>query len=118
MNMIIEHWWKDTGREKKRNQRKTSPMIYLPRVVTGEKNSPTAAHEDRKRQLKWVPSVWGYSWATLPQVYKCGGLALQVGGWARGRQAVTVQKAKLWPQNRLSGIELGIGKGYEMTLGM
>jgi hypothetical protein len=29
------------------------------------KNSPTVTHARRKRRLKWVPSVWGYSWATL-----------------------------------------------------
>jgi hypothetical protein len=38
-----------------------------PRVVTGEKNSPTAAHAGRKRRPKWVPSAWGYSWATRPR---------------------------------------------------
>jgi hypothetical protein len=38
-----------------------------PRVVTGEKNSPTAAHAGRKRRLKWVPGAEGYSWATLPR---------------------------------------------------
>jgi hypothetical protein len=29
------------------------------------KNSPTVTHACRKRRPKWVPSVWGYSWATL-----------------------------------------------------
>jgi hypothetical protein len=29
------------------------------------KNSPTVAHACRKRRLKWVPSAWGYNWATL-----------------------------------------------------
>jgi hypothetical protein len=24
-------------------------------------------HVGRKRQLKWVPGAWGYSWATLPR---------------------------------------------------
>jgi hypothetical protein len=42
-------------------------VCILPRVVTGEKNSPTAAHASRKRRPKWVPSAWGYSWATLPR---------------------------------------------------
>jgi hypothetical protein len=37
----------------------------LPRVVTGEKNSPTVAHACRKRRLKWVLGAWGcYNWAT------------------------------------------------------
>jgi hypothetical protein len=36
----------------------------LPRVVTGEKNSPTVAHACRKRRLKWVFGAWGYKWAT------------------------------------------------------
>jgi hypothetical protein len=31
----------------------------------GLKNSPTVSHACRKRRLKWVPSAWGYSWATL-----------------------------------------------------
>jgi hypothetical protein len=31
----------------------------------GLKNSPTVTHTCRKRRLKWVPSAWGYSWATL-----------------------------------------------------
>jgi hypothetical protein len=32
---------------------------------TGLKNSPTVTHAFRKRRLKFVPSAWGYSWATL-----------------------------------------------------
>ena len=52
--------------------------------------------------------------------YKYGGLAIQVGGWATGRQPFTTKKLniwqpKVWPRNRLSGIDLGGGKGYEMT---
>jgi hypothetical protein len=35
-----------------------------PRVVTGEKNSPTVARACRKRWLKWVLGAWGYNWAT------------------------------------------------------
>jgi hypothetical protein len=31
----------------------------------GLKNSPTVTYACRKRLLKWVPSAWGYSWATL-----------------------------------------------------
>jgi hypothetical protein len=34
--------------------------MTFPRVVTGEKNSPTVAHACRKRRLKWVlPPGWG-----------------------------------------------------------
>jgi hypothetical protein len=31
----------------------------------GLKNSPTVTYACRKRRLKWVPSAWGHSWATL-----------------------------------------------------
>jgi hypothetical protein len=31
----------------------------------GLKYSLTVTHACRKRRLKWVPSAWGYSWATL-----------------------------------------------------
>jgi hypothetical protein len=34
-------------------------------MVTGDKNSPTAARAGRKRRPIWVPRVWGYCWATL-----------------------------------------------------
>jgi hypothetical protein len=52
-----------------------------------------------------------------PGVYKYSGLAPQVGGWATGRQPVTVKqqtagKPKLWPRNRLSEIDLVDGKVY------
>jgi hypothetical protein len=48
-----------------------------------DKNSPTVTHACRKRRLKWVPSAWGHSWATLfSGGHKYGGLVLQVGGWA------------------------------------
>jgi hypothetical protein len=40
------------------------PIILVPRVVTGEKKSPTVAHACRKRRLKWVLGAWGYNWAT------------------------------------------------------
>jgi hypothetical protein len=36
----------------------------FPRVVAGEKNSPTVAHACCKRRLKWVLGAWGYNWAT------------------------------------------------------
>jgi hypothetical protein len=39
--------------------------IYNPVWCLGLKNSPTVTHACHKRQLKWVPSAWGYSWATL-----------------------------------------------------
>jgi hypothetical protein len=33
-----------------------------PRLVTGERNSPTVAHACRKRRLEWVlPQVGGWS---------------------------------------------------------
>jgi len=54
-------------------------------------------------------------------VYKYGGLALQVGGWATGRQPVTINKGNLNCSLRtvgLSGIELGSGKRVnEMRIG-
>jgi hypothetical protein len=39
-------------------------IMYIPRVVSGEEHSPTAAHACRKRQLKWVLGAWGYNWDT------------------------------------------------------
>jgi hypothetical protein len=47
----------------------------------GLKNSPTVTHACHKRRLKWVPSAWGYSWATVSGGHEYGGLVLQVGGW-------------------------------------
>jgi hypothetical protein len=50
----------------------------------GLKNSPTVAHSCRKRQLKWVPSAWGYSWTTLsPRVINTEAWSsrLGVGRW-------------------------------------
>jgi hypothetical protein len=67
------------------------PMDYKhsihisPRVVTGEKNSPTVAHACCKRRLKRVFGAWGYNWATQSLGgYKYGDLVLQVGGWSTG----------------------------------
>jgi len=57
--------------------------VEIPHVVTGEKNSPTAACAGCKMQLKWVPGACGYSWAVLSLEYS--GLGLQGGGWASGR---------------------------------
>jgi hypothetical protein len=34
-------------------------------MVTGVKNSSTAAHAGRKSRIKWIPGASGYSWATL-----------------------------------------------------
>jgi hypothetical protein len=39
--------------------------MYVIFALSGLKNSPTVTHACRKRRLKWVPSVWGYSWTTL-----------------------------------------------------
>jgi hypothetical protein len=39
-------------------------MTVDPRVVTGEKNSPTVAHACRKRRLEWLLGAWRYNWAT------------------------------------------------------
>jgi hypothetical protein len=39
-------------------------ILCSPRVVTGEKNSPTVAHACRKMRLKWVLGAWGCNWAT------------------------------------------------------
>jgi hypothetical protein len=39
-------------------------VLVFPRVVTGEKNSPTVVHARRKRRLKWVLGAWEYNWAT------------------------------------------------------
>jgi len=79
-------------------------------VVTGETNGPTTAHAGRKRRSKCLRIAWRCSWATLPRGLKYGGLALQVRSWATGRQSLTVKKRELRPW-RLSGIDLGTGKG-------
>jgi hypothetical protein len=39
---------------KRRKNNLKACIINAPRVVTGEKNSPTVAHACRKRRLKWV----------------------------------------------------------------
>jgi hypothetical protein len=45
-----------------RGQRMCGAIPQFPRVVTGEKKSPTVAHACRKRRLKWVlPQVGGWS---------------------------------------------------------
>jgi hypothetical protein len=50
-------------------------------------------------------------------------MALQDGGWPTGRQRftikkLTVRKPNLWPQNRLSGIDLGSGKDMRREMGI
>jgi hypothetical protein len=60
LNGCCTAMWKTSGKT-------TTLLLLIPRVVTGEKNSPTAAHAGRKRRPKWVPSAWGYSWAPLPR---------------------------------------------------
>jgi hypothetical protein len=50
----IPQWDKDIWKDMK-----------LPVWWSGLKNSPTVTHACHKRRLKWVPSAWGYSWATL-----------------------------------------------------
>jgi hypothetical protein len=60
-------------------------------VVTGENNSPTAAHACWKRRLKYLPGTWGYWWATLPP-----GVVITVGWPARlGVGNVAPDKADL-----------------------
>jgi hypothetical protein len=54
-NKIRCHW----------NKIITLYCVHSPVWWPGFKNSPTVTHECRKRRLKWVPSPWGYSWATL-----------------------------------------------------
>ena len=91
-------------------------ISFIPRVVTGEKNSPTAAHVGRKRRQNGYRVPGGIAGTPCPGGYKYGGLALQVGGWATGRQTVAVRKL-LGNLNyalrtvNLSGIDLGSGKG-------
>jgi hypothetical protein len=70
----------------------------------GLKNSPTVTHACRKMRLKWVPSAWGYSWATL-----CPGIIntvtwssrLRVGRWTNNSVKRSLlrnpQKGRPWP---------------------
>jgi len=62
-------------------------------LVTGEENSPTAAHQSRKSRQIWVSRAWGTAGLPCRGGYKYDGLDLQVGV---GRQAgsVTVKKKK------------------------
>jgi hypothetical protein len=71
----------------------------------GLKNSPTATYACRKRRLKWVPSTWGYSLATLsPEVVNTKALSsrLGVGRWTNDPALKKVivtepQKGRPWP---------------------
>jgi hypothetical protein len=61
------------------------------------------------------PVPGGIAGPPIPWGYKYGGLALQDGGWATGQEPLTIKlltfrKSKLWPWNRLSGIDLGSRK--------
>lgn len=86
------------------------------RVVTGKKNSLSAAHAFRKRRLKLYSVPRGISGTPCPGSYKYGGLARQFGGWAIGRRPVTTKKNLLGNLNcglgaaRLSGIDLAVEK--------
>jgi hypothetical protein len=62
------------------------------RVVTGEKNCPTAALACRKTRLELVPGAWGYCWDTLsPRVINMVEWPFRFGGWVTGGQLVTVK---------------------------
>jgi hypothetical protein len=76
----------------------------FPRVVTGEKNSPTVAHACHKRRLKWVLSAWGYNWAThSPGDINMGAWSPRLGFGCGADDPTpeksTVRKPKMWPQN-------------------
>ena len=84
--------------------------MCTPRVVTGEKNSPTAAHAGRKRRPKWVLVPGVTAGPPCRGGYKYG--ALQIGGWATDRRPVAVTRSLLLGNKscgleavRLSGID-------------
>ena len=64
-----------------------SYISVIPHVVTGEKDSPTAAHAGCKRQPNWVPGAWDYSWATLPCWLEIQWPGLP--GWGLGNRPTT-----------------------------
>jgi hypothetical protein len=75
--------------------------IALPRVVTGEKNSATAAHAGHKGRLKWVPGARGCKWATLPRrllIWWTGPLGRASGDRRTICHCKKVWKPKLWPR--------------------
>jgi len=62
-------------------------------MVTGVKNSSTAAHAGRKSRLKWIPGAWGYSWAILPRGLKIRWTGPP--GWGLGDRSTTYRRKKL-----------------------
>jgi hypothetical protein len=67
----------------------------------GLKNSPTVTHACRKRQLKWEPSAWGYSWGTLsPGVINPEAWSSRLGGWALDKQSRPVERLLFRNPNR------------------
>jgi hypothetical protein len=63
-HLLVGYWVSDTLKPKRRNI--SISFLHIAHVWwRGLKNSPTVTHACRKRRLKWVPSAWGYSWATL-----------------------------------------------------
>lgn len=80
-----------------------SYISVISHVVTGETDSPTAAHAGCKRQRKGIPGAWGYRWGTLPQWLEIWWTGLP--GWGLGNRSTThhcktaVMKRKLWPLN-------------------
>jgi hypothetical protein len=78
-------------------------MRNIPRVVTGEKNSPTVAHASRNRRLKWVLGAWGYNWATQSPGYVNMATWSSMLGVGRGAgdptpEKSTVRKLKMRPR--------------------
>ena len=77
-------------------------------------NSTTAAHVGRKRRPNWVPVAWGTAGLPCPGGCKYGGMTLQVWGWPttfHRKKAVRGKKNCGLGTVRLSGIDLGSGKG-------
>jgi hypothetical protein len=64
-----------------------SYVSVIPHVMTGKKDSPIAAHAGCKRQPKWVPGVWGCSWATLLWWLEIWWTGLP--GWGLGNRPTT-----------------------------
>ena len=69
---------------------------------------PLQPMQDIKDGQNGYPLPGGVAGPLCPRAYKYGVLALQVGGWVRGQQLVTVKKPtvwkpKLWPWNSQTG---------------